>query len=41
MDELNKTEEGRKYLADCKRYETTDADLDHLESKFKVNKKEV
>lgn len=35
------TEEGRKYLEDCKRYEMEDADLEHLGQRFIIEEKEV
>ena len=31
IDDLNQTEEGRKYLEDCRRYSIEDADITSLE----------
>lgn len=35
IDDLNKTEEGREYLAKCKRLSQTDIEIDKLKKKFK------
>ena len=35
IDELNKTEQGREYLAKCKRLSITEMDIDALHRKYK------
>ena len=41
IDMLMETEEGRKYLEDCKRYDMEDADIEHLGSKFIIEENGV
>lgn len=36
IDELNKTDEGRKYLADCKRLQTQQPDIENLSKQFQI-----